>query len=386
MARILIDARWLKATGIGRYTENILLQLVELKHDHELVLLVRPADLDDVPKPLRHLEIHTTDVLWYTPQEQVILPRLISKIKPDLVHFPQFNIPLQYRQPFVVTIHDLTMLRFKNIKGGLLAPFTYTLKDVVMRHVLKTAIKRSRVIFTPSQFVRDDVVQQYRVPADKILVTPNAADIPRLPDKIDLKHYGITGPFLLHVGNAYPNKNLVRAMHALGLINQGREVPLQLVLVGKKDAFHIGLEKLRDKLKLKDSVILTDRVSDNELVGLYRAASLYLLPSLSEGFGIPGLEAMSYDLPVVSSNASCLPEVFGDAVEYFDPKDEADMARAVTLVLDDPKRQKALMALGKKRVAQYSWRESAKTVLEGYDQALKSLTSPNPINRLLGRS
>ncbi|MEI6481584.1 MAG: glycosyltransferase family 1 protein [Candidatus Saccharibacteria bacterium] len=385
MARILIDARWLKQTGIGRYTENILIEMVAQKTKHDLVLLLRPEDVADLPQSLKKLERHETDVVWYTPQEQIKLPMLINEIKPDLVHFPQFNIPLQYRKPFVVTIHDLTMLRFKNIRGGLLAPFTYTLKDVVMRHVLKTAIKRSKIIFTPSQFVRADIAKQYGIPDKKIIVTPNAADQPHTGGQINLKKFAIKKPFLLHVGNAYPNKNLERLIRAVAEFNKDQATTIQLVLAGKKDDFHIFLEKLCVKLKLDDMVIFTDRVSEAELTGLYKEASLYVLPSLSEGFGIPGLEAMSYDLPVLSSRETCLPEVFGDAAEYFDAKDVHDIAQTIRRVLGDPKRQQELRRKGKQRLGEYSWSDSAKAVLKGYDEALKKQPQPNPIQRFLGR-
>ena len=386
MARIVVDARWLKQTGIGRYIENILIELVAIKHEHELVLLMREEDVDQLPKELRHLERQVTNIGWYTPQEQLMLPKLLSEMKPDLVHFANFNIPLQYYQPFVVTIHDLTLLRFKNIRGGLLAPFTYTLKDVVMRHVLKTAVKRSRIIFTPSKFVLDDVVKRYRVPKEKILVTYNAADIPMKHGRVNLKKLGITKPFIMHVGNAYPHKNLTRLINALPIINAERKQPVQLVIAGKKDEFHAQLEKLVVKQKLTQDVIFTDRVTDAELVGLYSAASLYALPSLSEGFGIPGLEAMSYGLPVVSSDATCMPEVFGDAAVYFDGRKDADIARAISEVLDDPRKQAELIKHGAACVKRYSWRKSAEAVLTGYDQALKQKQKSDPIRRLLGRS
>ena len=385
MARIVVDARWLKQTGIGRYIENILIEIVNSKPKHELVLLLRDQDVEVLPEELKGLERKTTNVGWYTPQEQLVLPKILNELKPDLVHFPNFNIPLQYHKPFVVTIHDLTLLRFKNIRGGLLAPFTYTLKDVVMRHVLKTAVKRSNVIFTPSKFVLDDVAQRYHVPKEKIMVTYNAADIPMSEGTVNLKKLGITTPYVLHVGNAYPHKNIIRLIHALPLVNKGRKQPVQLVIAGKKDEFHNLLEKEVVKYDMKSRVVFTDRVSDQELVGLYRQAALYALPSLSEGFGIPGLEAMSYGLPVVSSDATCMPEIFGDAAEYFNGLKEEDIARAVRDVLDNPKKQAELIKHGTACVKQYSWKRSAQAVLSGYDKALATSKQIHPVKRILGR-
>ncbi|MBP9827231.1 glycosyltransferase family 4 protein, partial [Candidatus Saccharibacteria bacterium] len=336
MSHILIDGRWFKATGIGRYVESLTTQLLKIDQKNNYSALIRPEDKSKLTFSDQNIRLIETDIMWYTPQEQLLLPKVLQDAKPDLVHFANFNVPLQYRKPFVVTIHDLTLLKFKNIRGGLLSPFTYRLKDVVMRHVLKTAIVRSKVIFTPSQYVADEIVKRYRVLPEKIIVTYNAADSLLTTPKISLAKFGITKPYLLYVGNVYPHKNLERLIRALPLINTDRAKPYHLVIAGKKDDFHNRLEKLADKLKLRESVHFTDWVSEAELAGLYRSAAAYVFPSLSEGFGIPGLEAMHHSVPVISSNMTCLPEVYGQAAEYFDPLRIDDMARAIKVVIDDP--------------------------------------------------
>lgn len=374
MKRIVVDGRWLKYSGIGRYVENLLVETIKLDPTNHYIVLVRPGETNSLPLPKGKVEYVETDIVWYTPQEQIALPKLLDSLKPDLVHFVNFNVPLTYRKPYVVTIHDLTLLRYKNIRGGLLAPFTYRLKDVVMRHVLKTAIKRSRVIFTPSQYVKQDVMKRYRVKDDKkIIVTLNAADAPKPKRPADLKRFGIKASekFLLYVGNAYPHKNLERLIAAYQLLLKDEKLSYRLVLAGRKDEFHARLEKLLKKRKLQDKVIFTDHVSDEELAALYQRASLYVFPSLSEGFGIPGLEAMAWGLPVVSSNATCLPEIYGDAVEYFDPKQPKEMAEVITRVLGDKPLQAQMIRRGKERIKKYSWQKSAQEMLKGYRKALK---------------
>lgn len=371
MSKIVIDARWIKQTGIGRYVENILVAAVGLKPKHELVLLIRPEDKASLPPALKKLELIETDAVWYTPQEQIQLPKILDAAKPDLVHFTQFNIPLQYRKPFVVNIHDLTMLKFKSIRSGILAPFTYGLKDVVMQHVLKTAISRSREIFVLTDYVKQDIHKRYRTNEDKMIMTPCALDEVRSKPVVNLKNFGISKPYLLHVGNAYPSKNLGRLIEAFAqLKTSDAGFDHQLIFVGKKDSFHEALEKKADKLKLGKSVVFTGFVTDAEMAGLYQNASLYVLPALSEGFGIPGLEAMSYGIPVVSSNATCLPEVYGPAAEFFDGSKVSDIAATIQRVLGDPKRQAELKRLGKERLKLYSWKESAQAMLDGYDRAL----------------
>lgn len=372
MARIVIDGRWIKYSGIGRYVENLILEAVKQEPKNTYFILVQTGKADILDLPKGAVEYVETDIVWYTPQEQLALPKVLDRLEPDLVHFMNFNVPLGYRKPFVVTVHDLTLLRFKNVRGGLLAPFTYRLKDVVMRHVLKTAIKRSKVIFTPSEFVRKDVAKRYRVPEEKIIVTYNAADTPMPKKAASLDKFGLKNKkFILHVGNAYPNKNLERLVVAFQLLCKDPKFDYQLVIAGRKDEFHHRLEKFVQRKKLTERVVFTDYVTDAELEGLYRKASLYVFPSLSEGGGIPGLEAMSWGLPVVSSNATSLPEAYGDAAEFFDPRKPNEMAEVIQRVLSDEKRRAELIRLGAKQVKKFSWKTSAGDMLQGYHRALK---------------
>lgn len=362
----------MKQTGIGRYVENMVSQLLHINSGHQFVLLIRPQDRTKLTFSTKGVEIIETDIPWYTPQEQIALLKILNDVNPDLVHFTNFNIPLNYRKPFVVDVHDLTMLHHKVMRGGLIAPFTYRLKDVVMRHVLKTAINRSKVVFTPTQYVRSEVAKRYRVSEDKIVITGSAADRMQAKGKVNLKKFGITKPYLLFVGNAYPHKNLERLIRAIEVLGKDESYKGQLVIAGKQDDFHRRLEKLSKKLKLDEQVRFTDWVSEAELAGLYEQATLYLFPSLSEGFGIPGLEAMAYDLPVLSSNATCLPEVYGAAAEYFDPLKVEEMAATIKRVLENPKRQQELIKAGRQRLKLYTWEQSAERVLKGYTQALMS--------------
>lgn len=371
MARILIDGRWMKDSGIGRYVENLTLEAVKQDSKNTYIILVKKGESDCLPLPKGRVEYIETDIAWYTPQEQIALPKLIEAQQPDLVHFTHFNIPLGYRKPFVVTIHDLTLLRFKSIRGGLLAPFTYRLKDVVMRHVLKTAVQRSKLIFTPSQFVADDVSKQYRCKPEKIIVTHNAADGLAQKGRVNLKKYAITQPYILCVGNPYPHKNIDRLLKAFAQLVDKENTDYQLVIVGRDNEFMARHKKLTKKLKLEEKVIFPGYVSDEELAGIYEKATLYVFPSLSEGFGIPGLEAMKYGVPVASSNATCLPEVLGDAAEYFDPKDVQNMAEVIGRLMMDEGRRKRLVELGYKQVKKYAWAKSAKELIRGYNKALE---------------
>jgi glycosyltransferase involved in cell wall biosynthesis len=165
-------------------------------------------------------------------------------------------------------------------------------------------------------------------------------------------------PFLLYVGNFYPYKNVRLLIEALALVSKTWP-DAKLVLAGKPDEFKDGLLSMARTLAVSDRVVMPGFVTDGQLTWLYRNASMYVNPSLSEGFGLQGLEAMAQGLPVLSSTASCLPEVYGDAAVYFDPHDANELSRNITDLLEKPGLSTELSAKGHERLAMFSWRKTA---------------------------
>ncbi len=371
MKRIIIDGRWIKQTGIGRNIEETLKRILELDHDNHYILLVRDEDRVAISLRAPNLELVSANITWYTMREQTKLLKLIQSLKPDLVHFTNFNLPVLYRGRFVVTIHDLTLLRFKNINASKHSRPVYHVRDAVMRSVLRRSIKGSRAIITPSEFVKNEVIEKYHIKRSKVTTIYEAARDPYQRASINLQKHGIVKPYLLYVGNAYPYKNLERLILAFGKLMTEYMLDFQLVIAGKKDTFHAVLEKEVHGAKLEDRVIFTGYVTDRELAGLYKGAAIYVFASLSEGFGLPALEAMSYGLPVASSDATCLPEIIGDAAEFFNPKDVNDMARVMAALLADSTRREQLVQLGLKRTRDFSWEKSAQATLEVYQKAMR---------------
>ncbi len=181
------------------------------------------------------------------------------------------------------------------------------------------------------------------------------------------------GPFILYVGNYYPYKNVGRMIEAYAK-SDAHARGLKFVIVGGTDYFRQQLDNLVDHLGLNQAVIFAGRVSDEQLAALYQHAELYVFPSLSEGFGLPGLEAMTHGTPVLSSNATCLPEVYGDAAEYFDPLDTTDMQTKLDSLLNDPKRLKELSVAGFSQSSHFSWSQMARLTLAVYKEALRHKT------------
>lgn len=372
MSKIVIDGRWIKQTGIGRYVEETLKEILKIDRKNQYVLLVRDQDRAKLNLHAPNLELVTANYQWYSLSEQTKLLHLINSLKADLVHFTNFNFPIRYHGKFVITIHDLTLLKFKNISKHDLRSTIYPLKDTIMRQVMKTATKKSVSIITPTQFVKNQIREQYGIRPSKIHVTPEAANKLNERPAVNLLKFGISKPFLLYVGNAYPHKNLERLILAFGRLITKYLIDYQLVIVGKKDNFHTHLEDEIKQANLSDRVIFTDFVTDGELAGFYKKARLYVFPSLSEGFGLPPLEAMGYGLPVASSNATCLPEVLGEAAEYFNPKSTSNMTAVMARLLANDERLAELSKLGQKQLKKYSWKKTAKETLEVYHKAVRA--------------
>ena len=226
----------------------------------------------------------------------------------------------------------------------------------------------SKQIIVLSNFVKRDVAAYAHVRPSKITVTYAAADfIPDPPEALpSLAEKG----FLLYVGRPLPHKNLPRLIEAFKTLKL-QHPELKLVLAGKKDALYESIENEVSRQGIKD-VVFTGFVTEGNLRWLYEHCAAYIFPSLSEGFGLPGLEAMEHGAPVVSSNATCLPEIYGDAAFYFNPTDIGSIVSAINNVLVDPILREQLIERGRTQVKKFSWPRMASETLSVYRKVLNS--------------
>lgn len=363
MSRIAIDARELRATGAGTYLQHLLENLQQLDHDNNYLVLLKPKDMEGWEPTNRKFKKVACPHKEFTFAEQVDFKRQLKKLKPDLVHFGMTQQPVLYRGKVVTTIHDLTTARFPNPAKN---PLVFAIKQIVYKWVIKRAARKSAVVLTPSEFVKDDVARFARINSRKITVTYESADKitePAEPMQL-LEHKD----FIMYVGRPTPHKNLERLVEAFALL-QETHFNLTLVLAGKLDKNYRKLQKMVNEQGIH-GVFFTDYVTGGELRWMYEHAKAYVFPSLSEGFGLPGLEAMIHGCPVVSSNATCLPEIYKDGAVYFDPEDVADMAAKINDVLADPKLAQKLVIKGNLVVKDYSWRRMAEQTLGVYREVL----------------
>ena len=374
--KIIIDGRMITWTGIGRYTSELIANLAATDHENQYIILLQQHDFDTWTPPAGNFEKIPVDIVPYSVAEQRQLGSIVKRLQPDLVHFPHFTVPQGYNLPFVVTIHDLTLIDYStNRSTGPLQKLRYAAKQQAMKVVLKHAIAKSTAIITPTNYVKQQLIERFGVAESKVTVTYEAGEL-TTTKAVPYEQIG-DHKLILYVGNAYPYKNLERLVEAFGLLGNP---DYKLVLVGKRDYFYEQLEALVTKKQIKN-VVFTGYATDGELAWLYQQATAYAFPSLSEGFGLPGLEAMAYGLPVVSSNATCLPEVYGEAAHYFDPLDTRDMAAKLAEVLDDDQLRGRLVKAGTARLKDFSWERMAKQTLEVYTAAVGSGDNASVIDK-----
>lgn len=357
---IAIDARIINSTT-GRYVERLLHYLEQVDKTNTYTILVRKKDLDFWKLTNNNFSVLEADFSDYSFGEQVGLLKLLSELKPDLVHFCMPQQPILYRDRHVTTMHDLTLLKTYNSDKNWLA---FHIKQLIGRGVFWWIARSSAEIITPSMFTKAEYQKFARIDSEKIHVIYESADISKKRPK---KYNGTAKKYILYVGQQSDYKNVRRLASAHQQLLE-KYPDLQLVLVGKKNTSALRNEKLFKKQSYRN-IHFTGFVDDAELAWLYKNCQAYVFPSLMEGFGLPGLEAMLYGAPVVSSNATCLPEVYGNAAHYFNPHYPGDIAQAIDEVLRDDKLRAQLIKNGAQQIKKYSWKKMAQETLKVYKKA-----------------
>lgn len=366
---IVIDARN-RPSSTGRYTLYLLEYLQKLDNVNKYSILLQPTDewrpsadnFNVVPCPFPQFSMNPFDEFRFSA--------LLYSLKPDVVHFTMTQQPLLYFGRIVTTTHDLTMLRFT--RPGKRSRLLHAVRMTLYRFLFWWSHRKSQAIIVPSNYVAEDLAKLQPFTQRKITVTYESSEPPISGKATPLK--GVTKPFIFHTGSPFPHKNIKRLIAAFELVHQSHP-ELQLVLSGKHEHYFEKLKKHIQKSPARDNIITPGWVELSELKWLYQNAAAYVLTSLSEGFGLPGLEAMAHGCPLVSSNATCLPEIYGDAALFFNPMQTEDMAHKIERVLTDKDFVKDLLTREKQQITKYSWERMAQQTLEVYKKSMKATRS-----------
>ena len=370
--KIGIDARMFSDsfTGIGRY--NFELTKRFFSHDDiEWVIFMNEPEYSKYNFP-SHVKKVLVNAPHYSFAEQVKFLGILNKEKCDLVHFTHFNAPLLYRGKFVTTIHDTTISFYPGKK------MNSWWRKLAYNFVIRHAIGKAKKVITVSDNTKRDVENLFSTSSHKIQTVWNGIGeefhkVSSVEQDAVKQKLGVRAPFLLYTGNWREHKNLPRLLHAFkNILEQSSTLKnLQLVITGKQDPYYPEVTQTIEQLELQNSVKLVGLVDQEDLIRLYNAASVYVFPSLYEGFGLPPLEAMQCGTPVIASRISAIPEVCGNAVQYFDPKDIDDMSTQISKVLLDEDLQRDLTGKGEKQIEKFSWDKAANETLKIYQSVLE---------------
>lgn len=375
--KIGIDARFYnpEASGLARYASELVPRLLELPEakDHQFVVIL-PESVAEPKTSHPNTKFIRTSIKHYSLAEQTTFASLLNAQKLDVMHFLHFNHPLFYSGKSIFTIHDLILTFYPGLNPNRIKLAAY---ELMIRHALAKAAR----IIAVSHTTKREIAEHYHTAQSKISVIYEAVDKrykkcdnQGLLDEVKQK-YGIEKPYLIYIGQIRVHKNIVRLVEAFASV-YARNRSLQLVLIGKADASYLKLvqEEIK-KHHLGKAVVLGGFAPEADLPVLYSGAIASVMPSLIEGFGLPPLESMACECPVVCSNASCLPEIAGDGALYFDPNDPVDMASKMQQVIAGADLRKVLIQAGTKRIAQFSWDTMAEETFRMYTKFDKSVHS-----------
>ncbi len=358
------EANVTRRVGIGQYAFEMLrhiYRIIENKKNVNVVVFLPTAPLPDMPAETDFWKYRVTGPgkLWTV----IGLPLAMRREHLDVMYSPTHYIPRFNSVPRVMAIMDVSYLKF---------PDLFRTKDLYqLRHWTAYAVAHTRKIFTISEASKNDIIKEYHVPADTVVVTYpgfTMAQVSPIPAK-----YGISRNFILSVGTIQPRKNYTRLIEAFSVflkLNRQKFSDLQLVIIGKKGWLYEDILAAPEKFGVAQHVKFLDFVPDSELPSFYQHAVCFALPSLYEGFGLPVLEAMAYKCPVVVSDVSSLPEIAGKAGIYVN----ADSAKSIAGGLLTAVRERNLIQ-GRTRVNEgltqmkkFTWDKAAKKTLEVLEQ------------------
>jgi glycosyltransferase involved in cell wall biosynthesis len=380
--RILFDMQQLTAqmTGVGHYTDRLLRAMLAVSGPHEWLLLCHSGnarlaeEMKKLSPSVREIVLNKPVSLHYQAQAG-LLSALARDLKPDVYFSPCFLSAPRSACPTVVAIHDVTYVFHPEFYGNQGAEYLH-------RCVTYSCENAARIV-TISNYSKGDIARVYNVPADRVHVTHLAADRSFFsPDDATksavLGMHGLKDrSYMLAVNMGSPKKNAATLFRAYARLPEELRRGHRLVVAGEWSANALDLDKLAREAGIREDVILTGYVPHENLRGLYSGAALFCFPSLHEGFGMPALEAMASGVPVLSSNAACMPEVIGDAGVLLDAHDDKAWAAAMVRLCSSERLRADLSRCGKLRAAQFSWEQTAHVTMDVLTAAAKRGCDPN---------
>jgi len=373
--KIVIDARLygLENAGIGRYLIHLLEELQKTDKKNKYIVLLRKKYFETARLKKNFTKV-LADFSVYGFAEQIKLPFLLYFLSPHVAHFPHFNIPLLWRGRYVVTIHDMTM-HTSNATSSTHSPIIFSLKKLCYKWVFGRTILGATRIIVPSKSVLSVIGKSFPNVLQKTKVVYQGFDRKAWSGKHPLHILSpeevARQPFFVYVGSLYPHKNVGALVKALSIYNKHAQKNINLAVIGAKNVFLNKLLKSIEKVGVAKNVLVLGFVKDTDVSSIMKRSLGLVYPSLSEGFGLQGLEAMSSGTLVLASNIPIFREVYDKHAIYFDPKSPFDIAKKIESVVKLKAGQRRLrIKQARQFIKKYSWHKMAKETLAVYRKAL----------------
>lgn len=345
--------------GMGMYIINLINELMKNDKENNYILY---SDVDDKNKLLKKnnnfifKKLPANNHFHY---EQILLPKQCKLDKIEILFSPANTSPIFLGEKIkrILALHDVIFLKKE-------VPLSKNKRQVLGRiyySITSLNAKKASVILTPTEYSKNDIIKTLHISPNKIIVdsrghehfnTEKATEFELLKQK-----YNIPQKYFFHVGGDAPSKNTDTLLELFS-----KEKDMNIVIAGIKN---LEISHLYNRYKSFTNIIFVPYVSQEDLVGLYKNAEAFIFPSIFEGFGLPLLEAMKCNCPVLCSNATCLHEVAGNAALYFNPNDINSILTAIKKIKFDPEIRKDLFIKGQKQLEKYSWRHCTEKYLEG---------------------
>jgi len=368
MSRMVVDARML-STGIGTYTQNVVSRLKACGSIHLCALTLA----EHTPKLRPYCdEVSIVKSHIYSLREQFEIPWQARR--GDVLHVPHYNVPVFHAGTLLVSIHDLTHILDETFRRSLKS-------RIYAQPMFRLAASKAAHIFTVSEYSKRQIMEHLNVPEEKVTVAYNGVSSQFVPEPRDEarstvnRELRFSGPYLLYIGNLKPHKNVSGLIRAFAALRARGKLDHKLLIVGDDASGRPAMMKLAREHQLNGATVFVRGITGDLLRTTYCGADITVLPSFEEGFGLPIVESMACGTPVACSSAASMPEVGGEAAEYFNPHDIESISNALDHVLMSADRSREMQMLGAKQAARFSWEVSARRHFEVYKKFLHNGTA-----------
>ncbi len=375
--KIAVNTRLLlknKLEGIGWFTFETLKRITQQHPEHEFIFIFDRPYSDEfifsdnitpvvIGPQARHPFLF---YLWF----EFSVTKILKKYNVDIFLSPDGYISLRTKVPTINVIHDINFEHYPQYLPFMMRKY--------YRYYFPRFARKAKRVATVSEYSKQDIAKQYGIDTNKIDVTYNGANESFKPVDENIKiatkkQYSSSFPYFLFVGSLHPRKNIENLFKAFDLFKQKTDNDFKLLIVGEKYWWNGKMQNTYNNLKFKDEIIFTGRMNSDELKNVYASAFALTYVSIFEGFGIPILEAMYCDVPVITSNTTSMPEVGGDAVLYADPFSILSICDAMEKLFFDNEIRIQLIEKGKERRNMFNWQKTADKLWNSVERLIKEV-------------